>query len=279
MMAEQPDPACWAVVPVKRLGAAKSRLAPALDAAARQALQAAMLRDVLEALGQVPELAGIVVVSIDGQAGRIARACGAAVLNDPARDSGMNAAVAAGLHEAAGRGAGMVAVIPADMPALVPAEVSQGIAATRARGAVHVVPDWHAEGTNALFLPGPWPPFMAAPAAATASGVTGAAAFAPTGSGGLPYGPVPVAADPGGAGTFGAHCFGPHSFARHLSMAWPGPAPVALALPSLAVDVDRPGDIARLIALAGAGRAEHTRRLCQRLGLGQTVLPGVEQRA
>ena len=52
----------WAVVPVKELGAAKQRLAGALDAALRRALALAMLEDVLEALAGARGLAGIIVV-------------------------------------------------------------------------------------------------------------------------------------------------------------------------------------------------------------------------
>lgn len=242
---------CWAIVPVKRLTGAKSRLSPSLDPAARQALQRAMLCDVLDALAQVPGLTGTLVVSTDAEVGRIARARGAVALSDPLRDSSMNAAVAAGLRHAVDRGARMAAVIPADTPALAPAEVSQAIAATRAAGAVHVVPDWQAEGTNALFLP--WP--GSGPATSD------------------------TAAGTGRDGGFALHRFGPGSFARHLSVAWPGPAPVGLPLASLALDVDRPDDIARVLAAAGPGRARHTRLLCEALGLCPTVPPGVEQTA
>lgn len=239
---------CWAVVPVKRLSAAKSRLAPTLNPAARVALQGAMLCDVLGALAQVPDLAGTVVVSTDPEVLRCARRHGAVALCDPARDRCMNAAVEAGLRHALAAGARMAAVIPADLPALDPAEVSAAIAATRASGAVHVVPDCRAEGTNALFLP-----------------------HAGTAGTDLP--------DAGGNTGFGPHGFGAGSLARHLTADWPGPAAVALPLASLALDVDWPDDIARVLAGAGPTRARHTRTLCHALELGHTIPLGAEQTA
>jgi hypothetical protein len=58
----------WAIVPVKETAAAKQRLAGLLVAGARRQLALAMLADVLQAIAGVPELAGIVAVTVDPDA-------------------------------------------------------------------------------------------------------------------------------------------------------------------------------------------------------------------
>ncbi|MGH6919962.1 MAG: 2-phospho-L-lactate guanylyltransferase, partial [Geminicoccaceae bacterium] len=78
------DRSLWAVLPVKDLRHAKQRLAGVLDAAERQALFAAMLEDVLEALAASEGLAGILVVTRDVQARDLAARYGARVLVEPA---------------------------------------------------------------------------------------------------------------------------------------------------------------------------------------------------
>ena len=76
----------WAVIPVKELGAAKQRLAGALDPALRRELALAMLEDVLDCVAAVPQLAGIIVATVDPERRRarrapwrrrLARGCGA----------------------------------------------------------------------------------------------------------------------------------------------------------------------------------------------------------
>ena len=63
----------YAVVPIKETEDAKRRLAGVLDAPRRRDLALAMFEDVLAALSQVRELAGIVVVTADPAAAATAR--------------------------------------------------------------------------------------------------------------------------------------------------------------------------------------------------------------
>ena len=109
------DESCvWGVVPVKALAAAKMRLASVLSAAQRLALARAMLCDVLDALAACPSLGGIIVITPDAEAARIAHEFHARVL--PEEGSGLNAAVtsAAGFirHELGGA----MLVVPGDVP-------------------------------------------------------------------------------------------------------------------------------------------------------------------
>jgi 2-phospho-L-lactate guanylyltransferase len=81
-----------ALVPVKRLDAAKSRLRP-LAGEAGADLARAMLEDVLEALAGVPALGERAVVTGDPEVAQLAEAAGARALVEP--EEGLNASLAA----------------------------------------------------------------------------------------------------------------------------------------------------------------------------------------
>src|ERR1700751_3600224 len=70
----------WAVVPGKEVDRAKERLAAMLRPKTRQALALAMLEDVLAALTATPGIAGLVVVTVDDEAGRLAGGSGAGLI-------------------------------------------------------------------------------------------------------------------------------------------------------------------------------------------------------
>ena len=74
-----------AVLPVKRFDDAKQRLAAGLDEERRRALVAAMVADVLEAIGEARAIERTIVVSGDPVAQEIAAEVGAEVVPDPAR--------------------------------------------------------------------------------------------------------------------------------------------------------------------------------------------------
>ncbi len=136
-----------AVLPVKSFGRAKQRLRPAgVD---RAELAAAMVGDVLEALGAVRGLDGIVVVSAEEPASRTA---GIEWVHDPL-EVGQSAAALRGVRTAVARGAQRVLLVPGDCPALDPAEVD-ALLASAAAGVV-IVPDRHGSGTNALLIDPP----------------------------------------------------------------------------------------------------------------------------
>ena len=137
-----------AILPVKTFGRAKQRLGAAVGE--RSQLAAAMAADVLDALGQVHRLDGVIVVSAEDIAG-IDRA-GVERVADPV-EAGQSAAAARGIRAAVARGASRVLLVPGDCPALDPAEVDE-LLATAAPGVV-IVPDRHGAGTNALLLDPP----------------------------------------------------------------------------------------------------------------------------
>ncbi len=140
----------FAVLPVKRPGGAKSRMAGAMDEGRRIALVEAMLEDVLEALDGSRLLFGTIVVTGDERAARMAEAHGCEVVDDP-DDGGHSEAALVGIAAARNHGADRVLLVPGDCPLLNPREVDRLLGAVPERF-VAIVPDRHGTGTNALLL-------------------------------------------------------------------------------------------------------------------------------
>ncbi len=144
----------WAVVPVKERDRAKERLGPLLVPKLRQALALAMLEDVLAAVAAVADLAGILVVTIDPAAGRMARHYGARLVEDGARDGHTGAVAAAARLLMAERRAGMLA-LPGDIPLVTAGEISRLVAAHRPAPSFTIVPSHDEGGSNAVLLSPP----------------------------------------------------------------------------------------------------------------------------
>lgn len=138
----------WAVVPVKRLDRAKSRLAGVLDVEQRAILAAAMLRDVLETIAASSQVAGTIVVTADPAAASLARLCGAEPLRDR-RGDGLDDAIRQGTGRARSNGARGVLVLPGDVPLIDTGEIGE-ICAALARTGSAIVPATRDGGTNAL---------------------------------------------------------------------------------------------------------------------------------
>jgi 2-phospho-L-lactate guanylyltransferase len=143
-----------AILPVKTFGGAKSRLAPVLAPAERRALAEAMFSDVLTALRRTPGVEGIIVVSGDVTAQRIAGSHGADVVEDR-EERGQSAAAQLGIARARQRAAERVLLVPGDCPALVPEELTEVLGASQGARGVVIVADRHGTGTNALLLSPP----------------------------------------------------------------------------------------------------------------------------
>jgi 2-phospho-L-lactate guanylyltransferase len=147
----------WAILPVKRLDRAKSRLASMLEPSEREELAWAMFRDVLDTLNSVQGLGGTIVVTNDAKAADFARTCGAVTLPDP-RDAGISAAVQCGLAWLSARNASGAIVVPGDIPFATPREIAAVIDRLRIGTAV-LVPAARDGGTNILAMspPGAFP--------------------------------------------------------------------------------------------------------------------------
>ena len=140
------------VIAVKRLAAAKTRLAPVFSSATREGVVLAMLRDTITAASAVPALSTVTVVTPDDDAAAAARQLGARVVVDPTPQghrNPLNNAIAAAEASIRGETPNVVA-LQGDLPALQPQELAEAIAAAREYPR-SFVGDRHGTGTSALF--------------------------------------------------------------------------------------------------------------------------------
>lgn len=155
------DGGLHAIVAVKSLRTAKSRLASELDPDARTDLVLAMLHDTLTTVAAVRSIDAVTVVTPDPNVAALACSIGVNVYADPGPlpgeadpsqpDTRLNAALtAAAAHVRSHHGAVDLVVLQADLPALRSAELSEAVQIARSGGRSIVV-DHHGTGTSALF--------------------------------------------------------------------------------------------------------------------------------
>jgi 2-phospho-L-lactate guanylyltransferase len=140
------------IIAVKRLGAAKTRLAPVLSAAGRENIVLAMLVDTIGAASAVAAVRAITIVTPDEVAAGVARGLGAQVVTDPTPEHHPDPLNNAILHAASVVGATTpnIVVLQGDLPALQTHELAAAIAAAR-RLRRSFVADRQGTGTAALF--------------------------------------------------------------------------------------------------------------------------------
>ncbi|WP_422738731.1 2-phospho-L-lactate guanylyltransferase [Micromonospora sp. WMMD729] len=145
------QPRWAAVVPVKRLTVAKSRLRGALPGVPHEELALALAADTLRAVLACPAVAEVLVVTDDQRVATAARAAGARTVAD-LPDAGLNAAFR---HGAAQTSARWVAGLTADLPALRPDDLAAALLAARhgPEGVRRFVAD--APGTGTVLLAAP----------------------------------------------------------------------------------------------------------------------------
>jgi 2-phospho-L-lactate guanylyltransferase len=140
------------IIAVKRLAAAKTRLAPVFSARTRESVVLAMLVDTLTAAGRARALGSITVITPDDAAAAAAAELGADVLVDPTPEGHpdpLNNAIATAERAVGGSFANVVA-LQGDLPALQTQELNEAIAAARQHRRSFVA-DRLATGTAALF--------------------------------------------------------------------------------------------------------------------------------
>lgn len=139
----------WAILPVKNFENAKQRLADALSLDERQRLFAAMVEDVIETLTAVDDLEGVLVVTRDPEAQRLAERYGARVLIEDA-NAGHTEASSFGARILAANGAAGMIQIPGDLPALTPEDVAAVLDVHGDAPAVTIAPSRDDLGSNAV---------------------------------------------------------------------------------------------------------------------------------
>jgi 2-phospho-L-lactate guanylyltransferase len=141
-----------ALIPVKPLHAAKTRLAAVLGAAERRELALAMLGDVLAAVHAAPAVAGVTVVSRDPAALALAAEYGARAMLDAAAD--LNGALEQGARHLSAAGVRALLVLPSDLPLLSAGDVEL-LARALGPGPAAALAPARDGGTNALLAAPP----------------------------------------------------------------------------------------------------------------------------
>ena len=139
----------WAIVPMKPLQRAKSRLAGFLSEEARFALSRNLLVHTLEQLTAVGEIERVVVVSKDSDALALARDLGAKTITEHGA-SDLNKALLRATEVARGYGVSGVLVIPADLPLITSDDIQELIQTAVDPPVIALAPDRHGQGTNAF---------------------------------------------------------------------------------------------------------------------------------
>ncbi len=149
--------ATWAIVPLRGLEDAKTRLGGELDAEERLELVTSMARRTLAATRDAVTLSGTILVTADPAAADLARDEGARAIVQ--RLPGLNAALREGRAAAMGAGAQAVLIVPIDLAAIgaaaIDAVVAEARAGVRSGRVVGIVGDRRGEGTNVLYLEPP----------------------------------------------------------------------------------------------------------------------------
>jgi 2-phospho-L-lactate/phosphoenolpyruvate guanylyltransferase len=143
-----------AIVPVKALTEAKSRLASVLAPQSRRRLVLEMLDDVLLAVLATSAISRTIVVTSDPDVAEAARRRSAEVVHEP--DSlGLNAAIRLGLHDSQCKADSRCLILPADVPLVTREEISEVLRREpdgKLGPRVVLAPSHDGGGTNALLL-------------------------------------------------------------------------------------------------------------------------------
>jgi len=141
----------WAIVPVKPLAQAKSRLAGVLAPEQRVELVTRLLQRTLAVLRGTESLARVLVVSADPYVERLAHADGAEFLAE-AQPQGLNSALTKAVAHAQEHGAEAVLILPADLPHLRRESLLPLLALAATPPTIGIAPDRWKQGTNALLI-------------------------------------------------------------------------------------------------------------------------------
>ena len=141
----------WAIIPVKPLNRAKSRLADVLTPEQRQQLAESMFRHVLETVRDVPQIIGTLVISRDSKALSIAREYEAKTVQETGTPE-LNSALTRATQVVASWGVESLLVLPADLPLLHADDLTYMISTGRGNPSVVIATDQNRDGTNALFI-------------------------------------------------------------------------------------------------------------------------------
>src|SRR5512139_153953 len=145
----------WAVVPGKEMDGAKQRLSALLAPEQRKKLAECMLLDVLQALSNARDVAGIILVTLDPFATKLANDIGAHVITDGARD-GHTGSVTAAARRLVHEGVDAMLTMPGDIPRVTTEEIQAAIAAHSPMApSFTIVPAHDEKGSNCIIMTPP----------------------------------------------------------------------------------------------------------------------------
>lgn len=141
----------WLILPFKSIEHGKSRLAPALGAEQRRALNRHLLRHALTVAAQYPGQRHTLVVSACPHVLAIARDHGCHALSEKP-PGGLNGALTHAIHVVRRHGGDDLMLLSCDLPFVHTSDLEALMALGRRQGGVLVATDRCAQGTNALYL-------------------------------------------------------------------------------------------------------------------------------
>jgi 2-phospho-L-lactate guanylyltransferase len=141
----------WAVVPIKPIHTAKSRLSPALTPRQRSELALNLLQNTLSILSGWKSLAGTLVASADPAVWEVAGQYGVEIFKEP-DVPGLNESLKRATEEIDQLGAEGVLVIPGDLPFLDQSSLQKIIDLASRPPLLAIVPDKKRQGTNAMLV-------------------------------------------------------------------------------------------------------------------------------
>ncbi len=142
----------WAMVPIKPLNRAKSRLASVLSPEQREILALHMLMHNLKILTQSPGIFGVLVISRDMKALAAARAVEGVHTLQESGTPELNKALHRASRMLMSWGTTATLILPADVPLLSCEDVQAMIDLGRFDHSLVIAPDRYHDGTNAMFM-------------------------------------------------------------------------------------------------------------------------------
>ncbi len=141
----------WAVVPVKPLNRSKSRLSSVLTPDQREALSRQMLERTMNTLKQVKDLAGILVVSRDMAALRLARKYEAQTIQESGAPE-LNDALTRATQVLTTFNARGVMVVASDIPLMRTEHLEGMLSLAKFPPTLVIAADRHQDGTNIMLM-------------------------------------------------------------------------------------------------------------------------------
>lgn len=141
----------WVIIPVKPFARAKSRLSTALTQEQRQQLAETLMRHTINVVREIPQIAGVLVISRDTKALAIAREANAHTVQESGAPE-LNNALMRATQVVIGWRAEAVLILPADLPLISSEDILSMINLGREENTVVIATDRAQDGTNAMLI-------------------------------------------------------------------------------------------------------------------------------